>query len=145
MKTTLRNIFIICVLISSLLTFGQKVHAQDTGTPAVRSLAFYTLGGGAGGVALGIAYWMLDPLAPGADLRGTVLQGYGVGVFLGFIFGVSQLNKQAVFPYIEPEPFNEFEGGALNQNIQPAPFVYSEGPPKKRSFEIPLFQLQYKF
>lgn len=145
MKTTFRNILIICVLISGLLAFEQKAHAQDTGAPAVRSLAFYTLGGGAGGVALGIAYWMLDPLAPGADLRGTILQGYGVGVFLGFIFGVTQLNKQAVFPYIEPTPIDEFEGGVLRLDPQPLPFVYSEGPPRKRSLEIPLFQMQYKF
>lgn len=145
MKTKLRHFLIICVLISGLLAFEQDVQAQDTGAPAVRSLAFYTVGGGAGGIALGIAYWMLDPLAPGADLRGTILQGYGVGVFLGFIFGVTQLNKQAVFPYVEPDMIDEFEGGALRLNHQPVPYVFAEGPPRKRSFEIPLFQMQYKF
>ncbi len=145
MMKKVKYICTLSLIILGILMSGQKAFAQDAGKPAVRSIAFYTLGGGAGGAVIGIAYWMLDPLAPSADLRGSVLQGYGVGVFLGFIFGITQLNKQAVFPYSEPEMLDEFDGNVQNNTIKKDPFVYAETAPKRRSLEIPLFQFQYKF
>lgn len=123
----------------------RDVSAQDKGDPAVQSLAFYTAGGGLGGMALGIAYWMLDPLAPNADLRGSMLQGYGVGVFLGFIFGITQLNKQAVFPYTEPPPIDEFEGNIGYRDLSRQRDVFAELRVPRKNPGIPLFSFRYRF
>ena len=75
MKKRFKYFCIISLILLGSLLPGPQIYAQDSGKPAVRSLAFYTLGGGAGGAAIGVAYWMLDPLAPSADLRGSILQG----------------------------------------------------------------------
>ncbi|MCG8337207.1 MAG: hypothetical protein MJE63_22130 [Proteobacteria bacterium] len=135
------------IALISLFIFLQttSTYAQDTGKPATRSVAYYTIGGGVLGAGIGIAYWMLDPLAPSADLRGSVAQGYGVGVFLGFIFSVMQLNKQAVFPYTEPQIPSEFEGGAQNLPLQGNSYHFAENPTKPTNPAIPLLNYQYKF
>ncbi len=137
------TIIAICCLFVFML--GSPANAQDKGTPATRSIAFYTIGGGVLGAGVGIAYWMLDPLAPSADLRVSVLQGYGVGVFLGFIFGVIQLNKQAVFPYTEPDIPSEFEGGAQNLPFEGNSYHYAQNPMKPRAPQVELFHYQYRF
>ena len=138
--------FTIAVIAALMISWGgQHLRAQDTGKPAIRSIAYFTLGGGVLGAGLGVAYWMLDPLAPNADLRGSVLQGYGVGVFVGFIFGVMQLNKQAVFPYTEPVPPSEFEGNTQNFPREGNSYLYADQQRKPRSPQIPLLNFQYKF
>ncbi len=135
------------IALISLFIFIQSTstYAQDTGKAATRSVAYYTIGGGVLGAGIGIAYWMLDPLAPSADLRGSIAQGYGVGVFLGFIFGVIQLNKQAVFPYSEPPLPSEFEGGVQNLPLQGSSYHFAENPTKPIKPQIPLLNYQYKF
>lgn len=134
------------IIVAALVTNSQQAIAQDSGKPAVRSLAFYTLGGGVLGIGVGIAYWMLDPLAPSADLRGSVAQGYGGGVFVGFIFGITQLNKQAVFPYRDPVMVDEFDDISTNLRPKPDPFDYSFlDPPKRKPLEIPIFEMEYTF
>ena len=135
---------IVIILLGFFMT-GNEVFAQDKGKPVVRSIAFYTIGGGVLGACVGVAYWMLDPLAPSADLRGSVMQGYGGGVFLGFIFGVLQLNKQAVFPYSDPEFPNEFNGNVQNMPFEGNSYHIVDRRTKSRSPQLPLFQFQYKF
>lgn len=145
MKRNFRFFSAVIVICLTMILVGNSAIAQDTGKPAIRSVAYYTIGGGVLGSVLGIAYWMLDPLAPSADLRGSVMQGYGVGVFFGFIFGVMQLNKQAVFPYTEPTVPSEFDG---NTQIFPSPgnsYRLAGIESKPHAPEIPLFSFQYRF
>lgn len=139
---------VLSIIILSCLTFVffcNSAIAQDTGKPAMQTIAYYTIGGGVLGAGLGIAYWMLDPLAPSADLRQSVLQGYGIGVFFGVIFGALQLNKQAVFPYSEPELPSEFEGGAQNLPFDGNSFRYSQIDEKPKAPEVPILNFQYRF
>jgi len=103
----IRFLFIILVCGGGLLT-SNPVFAQDKGTPVMRTVTFYTLGGAGVGTALGMAYYMLDPLNPEADIRNDMLVGMGIGSFAGVIFAVLQLNKQAVVPNSSPMPDNEF-------------------------------------
>jgi hypothetical protein len=145
MKRNFRYFSIALVVCLAIIMGGNSANAQDTGKPAIRSVAYYTIGGGVLGAGIGIAYWMLDPLAPSADLRGSVMQGYGVGVFFGFIFGVLQLNKQAVFPYTEPMAPSEFDGNS--QIFPPAgnSYPFAAVNTKPRAPQIPLFSFQYTF
>lgn len=145
MNKQLKNISIVIVLCLTLIFSSQTLKAQDTGKPAIRTLAYYTLGGGAGGAVLGVAFWMLDPLAPGANLRGSMLQGYGAGVMLGLAFGVMQLNRQAVLPYQAPEIPSEFEGGAQNFPTEGNSFHYAKKPEKLEAPQIPIFNYQIRF
>lgn len=145
MKKNLFRFSVLLLAVAFSCLASRDVSAQDRGDPAVQTLAFYTAGGGLGGMALGIAYWMLDPLAPNADLRGSMLQGYGVGVFLGFIFGITQLNKQAVFPYTEPEPINEFEGNLGYRDLPGRQDVLAELRIPRKNPGIPVFSFQYRF
>jgi len=138
-----KKLAVIALILFGLIWTQKEAVAQDTGPPALRSLAFYTVGGGAAGVLLGLAYWALDPLAPSADLRASTLQGMGIGVFGGFAFGVLMLNQQAMAPYQEEIPDNEFQGN--NSAYYNQKFQYSLGPPKKRQPNITLFNYQVKF
>ncbi|MBT3226227.1 MAG: hypothetical protein HN580_18000 [Deltaproteobacteria bacterium] len=129
-----------------LLASQQKAFAQDEGPPALQKLAFFTLGGAAGGIVFGVALWMLDPLAPSADIRLNALSGMGGGSIIGFIFGMMQLNQQATFPYRQPTYSDEFEEG-LNLPPLMSPELrelrYAQYKPRPQG--IPLFQVNYRF
>ncbi len=156
--------FILIFTISCILATQNETMAQDTGDAALRSLAIYTLAGGGGGVVLGFARWFLDPLDPDIDFGQTLLQGFGVGVFVGFAFGVMQLNKQAVFPYEEPMIEDEFKGNAFYLPPSPNQYRFDYGkanPPlvstgnqvdfdgrerdKKRHQSVTIFNFEYRF
>ncbi len=145
MNRKFKQIIVILSVLIGVTMLSGNAHAQDKGDPVLRSVAMYTIGGGVLGAAVGVAYWMLDPLAPGADLRGSVMQGYGGGVFLGFIFGVLQLNRQAVFPYSEPVPPSEFEGNVQNMPFEGNSYHIVDRREKARSPRIPIFNYQFKF
>jgi len=146
MKAKVTRFGIIVLTIFHIMSIQNKAMAQDTGPPALRTVAYFSLGGGAGGAVLGLAVWMLDPLSPDADLRMSAASGMGVGFIVGFILGIMQLNKQAVFPYSEPIMENEFQG-----SINTYPFIgeknryYSDNRKRSSSPEIPLLQLKFKF
>ncbi len=146
MKTKVMRFGVIVLTIFHIMSIQNQAFAQDTGDPALKTVAFFTLGGGAGGAVLGLAVWMLDPLAPNADLRLSAASSMGVGFLVGFIFGIMQLNKQAVFPYSEPDMGNEFQG-----SINTYPFIgeknryYSDNKKRSTSTEIPLLHLRFKF
>lgn len=76
----------------------EKAKAQDTGTAALQEVAIFTIGGAVGGAFLGVAVWLVDPYAPGANLRRATLVGLGIGTFIGVLFGGFQLTRQAVLP-----------------------------------------------
>ncbi|MBU2515065.1 hypothetical protein KJ966_27410 [bacterium] len=144
MKKKLIKVSTITVIVVSILLTQNQAFAQDAGKPALRSVAYYSIAGGAGGMVIGLAYWMLDPLAPGADLRGSLLQGYGVGVFLGFVFGVLQLNRQAVFPYQE-EINDEFKGEVYNTSHHNREFLFAESEIKKIPPSMQLINYELRF
>ena len=145
MTKKFKTFSLLLIILLGFSITGNKVFAQDKGKPVVRSVAFYTIGGGVLGACVGIAYWMLDPLAPSADLRGSVMQGYGGGVFLGFIFGMLQLNKQAVFPYTNPGVPNEFDGNVQNIPFEGNSYHIVDRQTKSVSPGIPIFQYEFKF
>ena len=100
------------------------LYAQDEGEPAMKTLALFSIGGGAGGAGFGAMIWLLDPLNPNADLTHSIFTGFAVGAIVGAIFGGMQLQKQAVYPYQPglPAP-SEFDGAmplGLNGHISPA-------------------------
>ena len=103
----IRFLFIILVCGRGLL-ISNPAFAQDKGTPVMRTVTFYTIGGAGAGAALGMAYYMLDPLNPDADIRNDMLVGMGIGSFAVLIFSFVQLNKQVVVPNSSPLPDNEF-------------------------------------
>lgn len=143
-----KKIKLLFVTLASILGFsipGQNCFAQDTGKPALRSVALYTVGGGVLGSGIGVAYWLLDPLAPNADLRGGVMQGFGAGVFLGMIFGFVQLNKQAVVPYKDSTPTNEFQGSLQNVPNEGNSFHIAERREKSSSPRISIINYQFRF
>jgi hypothetical protein len=143
--STRQALWSIGLLIGLALPTQHPVLAQDTGPPALRQLAFYTIGGSAGGAALGVVIWMLDPLAPEADVRLNALSGVGVGAVLGFVFGIMQLNRQVVLPYRAPEAPGPTGWRPLRDpTLNPDPIRYgSLSPPKDR--HLPLFSLGVRF
>ena len=143
MKPKIKKLTLLFIVLIGLFSTQKAAIAQDTGAPALRSIAFYSVGGAAAGAILGVAYWALDPLAPGADLRAASLQGMGVGVFGGFAFGLMMLNQQAIFPYREEFPTNEFLGN--NTAYYNQKYQFSMGPPRKRVPHITLFNYQLRF
>lgn len=147
MRTKLIRFCMMLVLAGSLLSAQQAVYAQDTGPPALRQLAFYTVGGSAGGALLGVAIWMLDPLAPEADIRLNALSGMGVGSVLGFIFGIMQLNRQAVFPYEEPAIPGDDIGGLFPgaQPSDPLSIRFSRDRRDSNRPEVPILNFHIRF
>jgi hypothetical protein len=142
-----RLLLITWLLIAVTMPAHNAALAQDKGPPALRQLAFYTVGGSAGGALLGVAIWMLDPLAPEADIRLNALSGVGIGAVLGFVFGIMQLNRQAVLPYQEPAvPDNEFGWRPLKDpTLSPDTIRYgSLSTPKDRK-HLPLFSFGFRF
>lgn len=144
-KRVVRAVFVLMVGLV-LLVSQQRAFAQDEGPPALQHLAFFTLGGAAGGVLLGVAIWMLDPLAPSADVRLNALSGMGGGSIVGFIFGLMQLNQQAVFPFQNQPVPNEFQQGRNSPSLMNPEFKEVRFAGKKdRPRKVPLFQLNYRF
>ncbi len=144
-KAVIRFSFVFAMSVMLLMS-QQKAFAQDEGPPALQKLAFFTVGGAGAGVVFGIALWMLDPLAPSADIRLNALSGMGGGSIIGFVFGVMQLNKQATLPYRSPTYTDEFEEGLyLPPSISPElrELQYAQHKPVPRG--IPLFQVNYRF
>ncbi|MCP4754719.1 MAG: hypothetical protein GY866_27885 [Proteobacteria bacterium] len=145
MKNKVIRSGLILVLAFSLLAAQNRAFAQDTGAPALRTLSVYTAAGGGGGIALGIAYWMLDPLDPDRDFRLSVLNGMGVGFVLGFIFGAMQLNQQAILPYEEEIPYEYEEEAQYSPLYEKRMVNFGAIPKPKRRPGIPLIQFQYRF
>ena len=143
MTGRIKKLVVLVVVLIGIISTQSEVMAQDSGPPALRSLAFYTVAGAAGGVLLGIAYWALDPLAPSADLRASSLQGMGIGTFGGFAFGILMLNQQVKLLYRPETPTDEFQGN--NAEYYKQKYFYSLGPPKRKAADITLFNYQLKF
>ena len=144
MKRKLTKSVIILVVLISFFTSQITCLAQDTGKPVLQTVSTYTLAGGGGGMILGFAYWLLDPLAPNADLKGSLLQGYGVGVFLGFVFGILQLNRQAILPY-QDEGIQDFQGSILEYEQMDRSILFVEQKKPATEPNMTLFNFQYSF
>ncbi|OGG97697.1 MAG: hypothetical protein A2508_09910 [Candidatus Lambdaproteobacteria bacterium RIFOXYD12_FULL_49_8] len=136
--------FISMVLILSVFVAAQPARAQDEGEPALKTMALFSVGGAAGGAALGVAVWMLDPLNPNSDFTNSMFTGLAVGTFAGLIFGGMQLQKQAVFPYYEdyPAPSNEFDDSSP---FGPQGYLYRPGDKKNKNPRMPLAHFRFKF
>ena len=147
-KTTLA-IFMSFMLV--LGTVPSQAMAQDEGDPAMRTVAFFGLGGGAAGAFLGIALWLLDPLNPSADLTNNALQGFAVGAIGGSVMGVLQLQRQMILPYrndYTPAEPNEFEGDARRYKTDPMKEIMMPLIPSQRNMAAPSLELakfQYRF
>jgi len=135
-------------MVSSLMLFQSKnIKAQDVGQPAMKSVALYSVGGGAAGAALGVAIWLLDPLNPNSDFTNMVLTGFGVGTIGGAVWGALELQKSSI-RYDIPEPIRD-QGSGFDQNgylIHPfpssiAPYRQANRKPIKR----PLTLIHYQF
>jgi hypothetical protein len=146
MKSKVIRFGVFILVVFHFVLIQNQAIAQDTGAPALKTVAIFSLGGGAGGAVLGLAVWMLDPLDPDSDLRLSAASGMGAGFLVGFIFGIMQLNKQAVLPYSDPGMGNEFQG-----RIDSYPYIgeknryYSDNRKRKSSHDIPILRLKYKF
>ncbi len=144
-KGVIRFSFIFAISVMLLMS-QQKAFAQDEGPPALQKLAFFTLGGAGAGIVFGVALWMLDPLAPSADIRLNALSGMGGGSIIGFVFGVMQLNQQATLPYKAPVYTDEFEEGLyLPPSMSPELRELQFAQHKPRPRGIPLFQWNVRF
>lgn len=148
LKKTAIAFFISFTLV--LATVPSQAMAQDEGQPAMRTVAFFSLGGGAAGAFLGIALWLLDPLNPNADLTNNALQGFAVGAIGGSIMGVLQLQRQMVLPYrndFSPAEPSEFQGDARRYKLDPMKEIMTAQFPAVRNTNrsIPLMNLQFKF
>ncbi len=111
------------LLLACSLWLGQVEvgFAQDKGAPAMQTIAFFSLGGGAAGAFLGLGYYLLDPLGPGSDLVNSALQGLAVGALAGTLLGIMQLQRQMVLPYQGPQglpPANEFMGNTQRWELE---------------------------
>lgn len=117
-----RAIHLLVVFALVFTLAAPALHAQDEGPPALRTVALFGMGGGAGGAALGVMYWLLDPLSPSSDFTHNSLTGFAFGAFAGVIFGVMQLQQQAVLPYESPTapPPGEFDGAVPLGQSSPA-------------------------
>lgn len=129
-----------------LLVSQQKAFAQDEGPPALQQLSFFTVGGAAAGALFGVAVWMLDPLAPSADIRRNTIAGMGGGSIIGFVLGVMQLNRQATYPYRDESIPTDFEAGRhFPPLLSPELQEYQLAAAKVRPWKVPLFQFNYQF
>lgn len=122
--------------------------AQDKGTPAMQNIAFFSLGGGAAGAALGLCYYLLDPLGPGSDLVNSALQGLAVGALAGTLLGIMQLQRQMVLPYQGPQGLppsdNEFMGNTQRMEWE----RFNQSPLQTATRPVPqlnLVQYQLRF
>lgn len=127
MKNKIKQTLTIFFLTALLFAVNPEAsYAQDKGDPALRTVAAFTIGGGAGGAVLGAAYWLMDPLNPNADLKETALVGFGIGAIAGFIFGINQLYKQAVIPGYQTQPPDEIIQGMRDRQNDPTMFGYEK-------------------
>lgn len=137
-----RTFAFILIFILILTLNAQSIFAQDTGRPAMQSVALFTIGGAGGGAVLGAAYWMMDPLNPNADLRESAMIGLGIGAIAGFIFGVNQLYKQAIIPGYRTLPPDEIIQGMKDRQNDPTLYPMAD-----RSFgrvvKAPVFAFQF--
>lgn len=133
------------VLLVSVISAQNNLYAQDEGDPALKKLAIFTIGGGAGGGILGVAYWMLDPLAPDSDIRTNAINGMGLGILAGFVFGAMQLNKQAILPYVEPDAMmmDDEYGYAPKYPVYEYGMAYRSRKRKDQSISLVQFQLRF--
>jgi len=122
-----------------------EVKAQDEGEPAMKTIALFAMGGGAGGAGLGMMIWLLDPLNPASDFTHSTLSGFAAGTLVGVVLGGMQLQRQAVFPYSnQPVPPGEFDGAMpMGMNMPHSPAMPTHH--KERSPRLPLASFQLKF
>jgi hypothetical protein len=133
---------------SCLLLFGQQaVYAQDKGEPALKDLTYYTAIGSIGGIALGLAVIMLDPLHPAADIELSVYTGMAIGTIGGFVFGCMQLSRQMILPYEEPEMLLDESdlGISLHPALKEPEMDYAAALERKPRDGVPLVRLGFKF
>ena len=83
----------------------------------MKTVAYFSLGGAAAGAVVGMAVYMLDPLSPSANFKGSALTGMGIGAIGGMIFSIYQLNRQATMPFDDSD--NEFLGDDLGYHYKP--------------------------
>ncbi len=139
--------YTICLLLALVLISAKqgRLIAQDEGPPAMQLIAFSSLGGAGVGAVLGVALWLLDPLADDADIRNSVLGAMGFGAVAGTGMGIFQLQKSMVLPAGpgSEEEFYEEEIGYRMAPFQPQSIFADK--PKKYVRRIPLLQFSYKF
>ncbi len=145
MNGTKTLLLLLAVLIFFQAT-PQKAFAQDEGSPALQTVAFFSIGGGAAGAGFGIALWLLDPLNPSADLTNLALQGFAAGSLIGIVLGIMQLQRQMLLPPIQDQyqgP-SEFEGNVLRYREEQ---VFSDfmtaGKPSSPSLPLASFQIRF--
>jgi hypothetical protein len=130
-----------------LLFARQSVFAQDKGEPALKNLAVYTAFGSVGGVALGLAVFLLDPLAESADFELSFYTGMTIGAVGGFIFGWMQLSRQMIVPYEAPQIMMDNNEFGINHypNSKKPEMDYAAALESKPLKGIPLVGFNYKF
>lgn len=145
MKKIALRFCLVFILIVSVIHTQNNLYAQDEGEPALKKLAIFSVGGAAGGAVLGVAFWMLDPLAPDNDIRINAINGMGLGVIAGFVFGVMQLNKQALLPYTEPDFMMQEDEFSYVPNYRIYEYGMTDLGRKRKNQRISLFQFQLRF
>jgi len=145
----IKSKYIVLCLILTFVFFLQKpLFAQDEGQPVMKTLTYYSVGGAAAGSILGILYFLTDPMAPSrnGDPKPEVYSGFGIGSLVGVIFGITQLNKQAIRPGMEIDELNEFDGNVQNhfREIKKDEFHANSSIPRS-NMKVTLLSLQYKF
>jgi len=149
MTKTKKSCSLILIIFLFIFITQNNLLAQDTGEPAMKTVAIFSVGGGGAGAALGFAIWLLDPLNPDSDVMNMVMTGMGVGTIGGAVFGVMQLQKQAIIPNSGGPSFEAGTGFELNSYLIPKihrmkePFKTANSRQRKKSF--PLANISIKF
>lgn len=145
MKKTACYFLVLFIALLQLIVGQGELFAQDEGTPAVRRVAFTTVGGGAAGAAFGAALWLADPLSESADLKNSSLTGMGIGSLAGLVYGIMLLQRTMILPggYEEEAPKeNDFEG-ARRFSPTPSPSDLIATEPQKKG--VPILEFNYRF
>ena len=139
---------VVFLLFFFVLALQKPLFAQDEGVPVMKTLTYYSIGGSLAGGVLGFLYFLTDPMSPArnGDPKPEIYSGFGFGSIAGVIFGVTQLNKQAIRPGMEIDEFDEFEGN-VQKHLRETEGndLYASSSKFRSKMRLTLFSLQYKF
>lgn len=126
----LKRILVLAALLAVLAQSGAL--AQERPPLAMRIEFEWTVVGAVAGVAVGALLWLTDPANPGNNLADSVAAGAAWGSLLGAGFGVTVLQRSAIFP----------PGTAMKDPLNPRNRI-SDDPVAQQNGEGPLLAQRF--
>lgn len=144
----LKRIVLLAAVLAALA--NTSALAQESGPLAMRLEFEWTIVGAVAGVAVGALVWLTDPANPGNNLADSVASGAAWGAVLGAGFGVTVLQRAAVFPpgtvRTDPlDPRNRISDDPVAQQSGEGAMLAQRfsNPAPELSIRVPVLRLQF--